>query len=340
VITEIGEQTASIDLGWCRGELTLVNTAWYEALEFANSAAAGGVIVTRYGGMAEVSDDEGKGEVEGEGRSEESGGRGGEGGKREAEGGEENGKERGFAAAAAAELSVAEERDVRIAVAKEEVVKAGKREVEEETVKAGNLDEDGGKDEVVAVLFLGEPAVDAKEGILYGIVEEVTEQTVMVRMSPSLVQSVEAAVFKADVDETQAVRHTPELRRASVGDVVKVLPECLSLADKRVKLDVDVEGLRYLKFVEANIEFAIEGLISGIESSYAIVALSKGIFGKLEITDLREEDSGIVQIEDWGGLAVTVEICDFCPETNTIYLNVADDECARAALVEATACPS
>ncbi|MFP3038105.1 MAG: hypothetical protein ACKERG_00450 [Candidatus Hodgkinia cicadicola] len=208
----------------------------------------------------------------------------------------------------------------------------GKQAETEEREGDGRDADDGGDDDSVAMLFLEESVEDGKEGIVYGIVEEVTEQAVMVRMSPSLVQSVEASVFKADVDKTQAVLPAAELRPPSVGDIVKVLPVCLSLAEKQVELDVDVEGLRYLKFVEANIESAVEGLISGIESNYAIVLLDKDIFGKLEIVELLRD--GGVHAEGLKGFAVTVEICDFCSETNTIYLNVADDELTRAALFD------
>ncbi|MFP3039180.1 MAG: hypothetical protein ACKESB_00405, partial [Candidatus Hodgkinia cicadicola] len=176
--------------------------------------------------------------------------------------------------------------------------------------------------------------------VLYGVVEEVTAQTVMVRMSLSLVQSVKATAFEVGGSRPQTGRSVLERRPPCVGDVVKVLPRRLSLADKWVELDVDAEGGRYLKFVEANAEFVIEGVIRRIESNYVIVALSKGVFGKLEISELLEGDSGTVQVGGWEGCAVTVEICDFRPETNTIYLNVADDECTRAALVEVSTYPS
>ncbi|MFP3038371.1 MAG: hypothetical protein ACKERG_01905 [Candidatus Hodgkinia cicadicola] len=151
---------------------------------------------------------------------------------------------------------------------------------------------------------------------------------------------MEAAAFEVGADGTQAVRPALRRRLACVGDIVKVLPRRLSLADKRVELDVDGEGVRYLKFVEANAEFVIEGLVCRIESNYVIVALNKGVFGKLEIRELLEDNGGTEQVGAWEGCAVSVEICDFCSETNTIYLNVADDECTRAALVEVPTCPS
>lgn len=204
-----------------------------------------------------------------------------------------------------------EVRDVRIMSLIEEESKGDEEMSEGEgvsvgTVEAGKLsggdekNERGeGEVEEVAMLFLEKEVEDEedeeekqKEDILYGVIEEVKEQTVTVRMSPFLVQSVEAAAFKADVDATQA---TFECHSPCVGDIVKVLPICLSLADKWVQLDVDVEGVRYLKFVEANAEFEIEGLICGIESHYATVVLSQDIFGKLEISELAEGGGEMVQ---------------------------------------------
>ncbi|MFP3039262.1 MAG: hypothetical protein ACKESB_00825, partial [Candidatus Hodgkinia cicadicola] len=54
VIRKVDEWCVSIDLGWCRGELMLREAAWYDALTFVNSAVAGSVIITLYGGMVEV----------------------------------------------------------------------------------------------------------------------------------------------------------------------------------------------------------------------------------------------------------------------------------------------
>ncbi len=62
-------------------------------------------------------------------------------------------------------------------------------------------------------------------------------------------------------------------------------------------LDVDIEGMLYLKFVETHTEFAVEGIVSQIEANYAIVALDEDIFGKLEITELLADETEAAQVE-------------------------------------------
>ncbi|MFP3038266.1 MAG: hypothetical protein ACKERG_01290 [Candidatus Hodgkinia cicadicola] len=354
VIMKVDERCVSIDLGWCRGELILSSVTWYDAMMFVNSAVAGSTVVTLYGGMMEVKREDGEDGAGENGESKCGGAEGSEGGGEVEAVGERRWVQEG---------EMREVRDVRVMSLVEEEITGDEEMAEEwgdgaETAEAGKLSGEGEKNErseeeveEVAVLFLEKSEVEdeedeedeekeEKEGILYGVVEEVTKQTATLRMSLSLVQSVETAAFKVDVGKTQAVQPTLEHLPPNYGDIVKILPICLSLADRQIKLDVDVEGAQYLKFFEANAEFTIEGLICGIESNYAIVALSEDVFGKLEISELLEGGSETVQGKGWEGCAVTVEICDFCPETNTIYLNVADDECTRAALVEVAACPS
>ncbi len=62
-------------------------------------------------------------------------------------------------------------------------------------------------------------------------------------------------------------------------------------------LDVDIEGMLYLKFVEEHIEFAIEGVVSQIEANYALVALDDDVIGKLEITELLADTSEAPQVK-------------------------------------------
>ncbi len=62
-------------------------------------------------------------------------------------------------------------------------------------------------------------------------------------------------------------------------------------------LDVDIEGMLYLKFVEDHIEFAIEGVVSKIEENYALVALDDDVIGKLEITELLADASEAPQVK-------------------------------------------
>ncbi|MFP3039694.1 MAG: hypothetical protein ACKESB_03125, partial [Candidatus Hodgkinia cicadicola] len=269
VVRGISERSISIDLGWCRGVLTLSNEMWYDALTFAKLVSVGSVVATLYGGMSRAEAEP----------------------QTTAEGDEVEGERLDW-----------------------------EGDSSEDSTSSEGDESDGGGGEEVAMLFLERSEDGKKEDIVYGIVEEVTEQTVMLRMSPSLTQHVEAAAFEAATDEAQATQHESATQSVAVGDVVKVVSVCLSLADKLVLLNVDVEGARYLKFVEANIEFVIEGLISEIESNYAIVALDYNVFGKLEISDLQDATSEETQVENWRGCTVTVEICDFCPETNTIYL--------------------
>lgn len=195
------------------------------------------------------------------------------------------------------------EREMEREAAAGEVEDGGEGEDEGRSEGGGNGeedmkdDEDGGgsrgdeSDEVdteeVAMLFLEQSAEDEENDIVYGVVEEVAEQTAMLRMSPALVQPIETAAFEAAA--TQAAQRGLSPQHVAVGDIVKVRPTCLVTADKLVVLDVDAGGWQYLKFVEANIEFAIEGLISEIKSNYAIVTLSNNIFGKLEISELLED---------------------------------------------------
>ncbi len=147
------------------------------------------------------------------------------------------------------------------------------------------------------ILFLGQPRIFKEEHIVYGVVEEVLAQTVMLRISESLTQGVESVVFEADDAELKAAQLTQLHCQVAVGNVVKVLPIQLSLIDRLALLDVDIEGMLYLKFVEAHIEFAIEGIVYKIEANYAIVALSDDVFGNLEISELLADSSEASQVE-------------------------------------------
>ncbi len=137
-----------------------------------------------------------------------------------------------------------------------------------------------------------QPRIVEEECIVYGVVEEVLTQRVTLRISESLIQSVEAAAFEADDADLKDAQRIQQQHQVAVGNVVKVLPTRISLVDKLVLVDVDVEGLLYHKFVEAHIELEIEGIVSTIEANYAIVALDEYIFGKLEISELLEDTDG------------------------------------------------
>ncbi len=134
-----------------------------------------------------------------------------------------------------------------------------------------------------------QPRIVEEECIVYGVVEEVLTQRVTLRMSESLIQSVEAAVFEADDADLKDAQRIQRQYQVAVGNVVKVLPTRISLVDKLVLVDVDIEGLLYHKFVEDHIELEIEGIVSTTEANYAIVALDEYIFGKLEISELLED---------------------------------------------------
>ncbi len=56
------------------------------------------------------------------------------------------------------------------------------------------------------------------------MVEEVLAQTVTLRISESLTQSVESVMFEADDAELKAAQHAQQHRQVAVGNVVKVLP--------------------------------------------------------------------------------------------------------------------
>ncbi|MFP3039484.1 MAG: hypothetical protein ACKESB_02025 [Candidatus Hodgkinia cicadicola] len=308
VVREISKLSVSIDLGWRRGVLMLSSEMWYDILTFVNSTAVGDVVMTLYGGIVKAGALRGAlREVERETREAADEWEGEDEGRSEDGGGEEEGEDEGRSEDGGGE-------------------EEGMKDDEDDNGSGGDESDDVDTEEV-AMLFLEQSVEDEENDIVYGIVEEVTEQTAMLRMSPALVQPIETAAFEA-------------AHHVAVGDIVKVRPTRLGAADKLVALAVDAEGWQYLKFVEANIEFAIEGLISEIKPNYVIVTLSNNIFGKLEISELLEGTNETPQTKAWEGCTVTVEICDFCPETNTIYLNAVDDECTRAALVEVSTHPS
>ncbi|MFP3039008.1 MAG: hypothetical protein ACKEQK_00660, partial [Candidatus Hodgkinia cicadicola] len=109
---------------------------------------------------------------------------------------------------------------------------------------------------------------------------------------------------------------------------LKVIPVGLSYSLDDVMVEVDVEGYRYLRFVNESWGKVIVGVIVKVMETEVIIVLEEGICGKLRF------DGSVDGVGMEVGMTVDVSVVDFNPATNDINLELSEDEEVRTFLVE------
>ncbi|MFP3038916.1 MAG: hypothetical protein ACKEQK_00110 [Candidatus Hodgkinia cicadicola] len=109
---------------------------------------------------------------------------------------------------------------------------------------------------------------------------------------------------------------------------LKVIPVGFSYGLDDVMVEVDVEGYRYLRFVNESWGKVIVGDIAKVMETEVIVILEEGICGKLRF------DGSTDGVGMEVGMTVDVSVVDFNPATNDINLELSEDEEVRTLLVE------
>ncbi len=164
----------------------------------------------------------------------------------------------------------------------------------------------------------------------YGVVEDVSAEALVIRASPALALLVVAEDF--DVNDVEAALAEEFVFR---GDVVKMLPLAISYTYGSVEIDLDVDGARYLKFVKLCWGRVMKATVLEADNGVVAVKLADGIYGKLVVGDDAAAIDEATELGKQAGDVIDVVMCDFNPETNTIYLMAVDDEQASLRLTEA-----
>ncbi|PIM94971.1 30S ribosomal protein S1 [Candidatus Hodgkinia cicadicola] len=118
------------------------------------------------------------------------------------------------------------------------------------------------------------------------------------------------------------VRNTNELQfRTDIRcrDVVKLVPNTINILEKKICLNLDLEGTKCFNFIKINEGRPIWGLISKIKSNSVVVSLPQGLYGELNYS-IRSFGN----ISSWFKLScgrrINVRICDYDPVANKISL--------------------
>ncbi|PIM95686.1 30S ribosomal protein S1 [Candidatus Hodgkinia cicadicola] len=102
-------------------------------------------------------------------------------------------------------------------------------------------------------------------------------------------------------------------------NVVKLIPSTINILEKKICLNLDLEGTKCFNFVKTNEGRSIWGLISKIKSNSVVVSLPQGLYGELNYS-IRS----LGNIPSWFKLScgrrISVRICDYEPVTNKISL--------------------
>ncbi|MFP3037906.1 MAG: hypothetical protein ACKESC_01270 [Candidatus Hodgkinia cicadicola] len=153
---------------------------------------------------------------------------------------------------------------------------------------------------------------DNKGGLVYGLVNKIDNNHCETHISKRL----KLPILFSSFDEKDIEIIKKEVKR---GDIIKLLPVLADFSGS-IYLDLDVDGLKYLKFVMIYEGETIKGIIVNITEDSAIIALSKEIFGELRFNTLIDKVKLKQKLKQLIGLSIYVKICDFNPEYNKIYL--------------------
>ncbi|MFP3037672.1 MAG: hypothetical protein ACKER6_01165, partial [Candidatus Hodgkinia cicadicola] len=158
-------------------------------------------------------------------------------------------------------------------------------------------------------------------GSLYGW--DLESNLLVIQVSEDLIVQIADASFT--IEDTYLLQRP----RPDCVEAIKVLPVAFCPAVGAMLVEIDVEGLRILRFVDANGFGPFEGTIVKVESDCLIISLPEGMWGKLCVQGEYFSDCECV------GSLVSVNICDINVMSNTIYLDLYEDEEACTLLVEA-----
>lgn len=158
---------------------------------------------------------------------------------------------------------------------------------------------------------------------VYGVVIGVDMDVMMLVVAVTDTMLVHVCDFSFSSEDTIMLENNRD-----AGLALKTAPLATSLCLDRTLVDVDIEGYKYLHYVEENRGLVLVGVVAKIETYEVIVALTEAIHGRLRF-DIPTEGCGFEV-----GMQVDVMITDFNPVTNDINLELNEDEELRTLLVE------
>ncbi|MFP3019006.1 MAG: hypothetical protein ACEY26_00680 [Candidatus Hodgkinia cicadicola] len=111
---------------------------------------------------------------------------------------------------------------------------------------------------------------------------------------------------------------------------LKVAPIGLNFGIDDVMVEIDVQWYKSLRFVNANLEKSLIGIVAKVGETDVIIALTNEIYGTLRF----EIATGNFGIEV--GMEAKVKVVEWNPSTNDINLEISEEEEANTLLVETT----
>ncbi|MGP1916708.1 MAG: hypothetical protein ACTS6G_04895 [Candidatus Hodgkinia cicadicola] len=159
---------------------------------------------------------------------------------------------------------------------------------------------------------------------IYGVIVGLDLQSKLIVMEAS--DDIVALVAEASFTTEDTYLFAKNAANGS--GAIKMLPLAFCPFTACAVVEIDVEGFRLLKFIEAYGFGPFVGSIARIEHDGFIIALNEGMWGKLSAKGDCFADCECVNAE------VLVSICDVNVVTNTLNLEFVEDEEMRTALEE------